>query len=269
MFPVAPITKPGSKLRSPKKKDTVPTQTMTALVAYLPVGNEAAEKARPASRYGFLVFTIFVVIVAFVALLIRTRNAILPERTTAAVSRTSAPMAATALPAEPEGQMPPSIASNRPAKPAATSVAKKNVVKKSTAKPPSAKPFVVLNQPAPSQSHIPSQPHIPSQSNTPSANVASDNHPAESTAAMGRLRRFFGGSNIPAGKGVVQVKTKPKGATVLVSGLKMTRTTPLRFPLDPGNYTLVIQKPGFASVTRPLKVEQGQETNIDESLIQE
>ena len=261
MFPVEPITKPGSKLRSPKKKDTVPTQTMTALVAYLPVGNEAAEKARPASRYGFLVFTIFVVVVAFVALLIRTRNVILPERMAESTGATTASIAPAVVAIHPTTQQPPATtAIAHSAKPSAVTPVKTSVRKKIVAAPASAKPFVVLSQPA--------QPHASSQPN-PLPKAAPDNHPAESTAAMGRFRRFFGGSNIPAGKGVVQVKTKPKGATVLVSGLKMTRSTPLRFPLDPGNYTVVIQKPGFASVTRPLKVELGQEVNLDESLIPE
>ena len=89
----------------------------------------------------------------------------------------------------------------------------------------------------------------------------------QSLGTLGRMKRLLGGNDIPAGKGMVQIKTRPKGATVTLEGQNITRPTPLRFPLPPGTYSVTIQKPGYHAVTRAVQVEEGKVVELEEPLV--
>lgn len=91
----------------------------------------------------------------------------------------------------------------------------------------------------------------------------------QSLGTIGRMKRLLGGNDIPAGKGIVEVKTRPKGATVSVAGVNIARPTPMRFPMRPGTYTITIQKPGYLPVSRPVQVEEGKVVDLDEPLVPE
>jgi serine/threonine-protein kinase len=88
----------------------------------------------------------------------------------------------------------------------------------------------------------------------------------QSVGTFSKVRRFLGGSDVPVGKGVVQIKTRPKGALVAVAGFNIARPTPLRIPIRPGSYTITIQKPGFQLLTRTVQVEEGKVLELDEIL---
>ena len=88
-----------------------------------------------------------------------------------------------------------------------------------------------------------------------------------SLGALARMRRPGSVNEIPEGKGAVVVRTRPKGVTIVVDGYTVPRVSPFRFPIRTGSHTVVLQKPGFQSVTRIIQVEEGKISEIDELLL--
>jgi serine/threonine-protein kinase len=89
-----------------------------------------------------------------------------------------------------------------------------------------------------------------------------------SLGTFAKMRRFMtGGPDIPVGKGVMQIRTRPKGATITVDGIDARRVTPFKFPMHPGTYSVVISKEGFTSVTRTVKVEEGKVAEVEAILL--
>jgi len=84
--------------------------------------------------------------------------------------------------------------------------------------------------------------------------------------SLGNLRRFYADGEIPPGMGALQVRTRPKGVTILVDNAPIAKLTPFRFPVRPGTHHITLQKDGFQSVTRTVQVEQGRQLEIDEIL---
>jgi predicted Ser/Thr protein kinase len=75
---------------------------------------------------------------------------------------------------------------------------------------------------------------------------------------------FRGG--IPEGMGALQVKTRPKGATVTVNGEAAPRTTPFKIVVDPGSYKVVVSMEGYKSQTQAITVEKGKTANVEVEL---
>jgi hypothetical protein len=88
--------------------------------------------------------------------------------------------------------------------------------------------------------------------------------PAEGGPSPNIFNRFFGTDAIPDGKGLVHIRTVPKGATIIVNGRVAPEKTNARWPADPGVYSIVLQMDGYKSVHRNIKVEQGKIKNLDE-----
>lgn len=82
---------------------------------------------------------------------------------------------------------------------------------------------------------------------------------------FGRLRRLFGAGN-PESQGAVAIRTYPKGAAITVNNFQLRRTTPLRFPLEPGRYQITLKMNGYKTVTRAINVEKRKVVQIDEVL---
>lgn len=82
---------------------------------------------------------------------------------------------------------------------------------------------------------------------------------------FGRLRRLFGAGNSES-QGAVAIWTYPKGATITVNNFQLRRTTPLRFPLEPGRYQITLKMDGYKTVTRAINVEKRKVVQIDEVL---
>src|SRR5207247_232320 len=80
------------------------------------------------------------------------------------------------------------------------------------------------------------------------------------------LKRAFGSESIPDGKGLVHIRTYPKGASITVDGHVASKKTDVHWPVDPGTYDIVLQLDGYKSVHRSIKVEKGKLKNVDEVL---
>jgi serine/threonine protein kinase len=82
-------------------------------------------------------------------------------------------------------------------------------------------------------------------------------------AQTGGLKKLFGNKV----SGVrLSVRSNPAGATVLINGQAVGKSTPVEFGLNPGNYTLELQFPGYQAVHKTITVEEGKPLAFDESL---
>ncbi len=77
--------------------------------------------------------------------------------------------------------------------------------------------------------------------------------------------KLFGGG-IPEGMGALQVKTKPKGATVTVNGETAPKATPFKIVVDPGSYKVVVSMEGYQPQTQSITVEKGKTANVEVEL---
>ncbi|HET9180578.1 MAG TPA: serine/threonine-protein kinase [Candidatus Angelobacter sp.] len=82
------------------------------------------------------------------------------------------------------------------------------------------------------------------------------------------LKRMFGGENndVPEGKGLVHIRTEPEGATIIVDGRTAPKKTNVRWPADPGVYSILLEMPGYKTVQRNIRVVQGKIVSVDEIL---
>jgi serine/threonine-protein kinase len=76
------------------------------------------------------------------------------------------------------------------------------------------------------------------------------------------FKKLFGG--VPAGMGAVNLKTNPKGATILMNGYSAPKTTPYKLALDPGNYTITLKLDGYKPVTKTVTIEKGKTQDLPE-----
>ncbi len=104
---------------------------------------------------------------------------------------------------------------------------------------------------------------------TPSAPTSSSAAPAaqpsSSKSPFGKIKGLFGGG-IPEGKGMLEVKTKPKGASVTLNGRPTAQTTPFKLALDPGPHTISIGMTGYKTVRRSFTIEKGKSLEIEQPL---
>lgn len=81
------------------------------------------------------------------------------------------------------------------------------------------------------------------------------------------LRKVIGGGeSIPAGKGLVTIQTHPEGATIFHRGQPSPQTTPMKMPMDPGTYNVVVRLNGYFPAMRQFTVEKGKTTEININL---
>jgi serine/threonine protein kinase len=86
--------------------------------------------------------------------------------------------------------------------------------------------------------------------------------PAVQPRKSGFFGKVFGKERIPAGKGLLLLKSKPQGATVFLNNKQSATATPLREPLDPGVYRIMFRLTGYKAEFRELTVEKGMITEI-------
>ncbi|MGB9103515.1 MAG: protein kinase [Terriglobales bacterium] len=93
--------------------------------------------------------------------------------------------------------------------------------------------------------------------------------PAMSSAPAGqgsspfrRLRRWFGKD--PSDSGVLEVRTRPRGAEIRLGNTPAPSKSPAKFAVAPGNYTLTLSLPGFKPITRAVQIEKGKMMGVDE-----
>jgi predicted Ser/Thr protein kinase len=88
----------------------------------------------------------------------------------------------------------------------------------------------------------------------------------QSLGSLPNLRRFYANGEIPDGMGALDVRTRPRGVTILVDGASVPKPTPFKFPLKPGTHNITLMKDGFETVTRTVQIQLGQQQEIEEIL---
>ncbi|MGH9531053.1 MAG: PEGA domain-containing protein, partial [Terriglobales bacterium] len=83
----------------------------------------------------------------------------------------------------------------------------------------------------------------------------------------GLFRKVLGG--VPEGKGMVEVRTDPKGATILVNGEVQGKRSNADLALDPGTYTLLLRLEGHKPAQKRVQVEEGKKVRVEEKLVRE
>jgi len=83
----------------------------------------------------------------------------------------------------------------------------------------------------------------------------------------GLFRKVLGG--VPEGKGLMEVRTDPKGATILVNGEVQGKRSNADVPLDPGTYTVLLRLEGYKPAQKSVRVEEGKKVKVEEKLAKE
>lgn len=96
----------------------------------------------------------------------------------------------------------------------------------------------------------------------PLLNPMSSRDAGNTNPLTARLGRLFGGG-VPAGKGMIDFRTNPPGARILVNGAEARIATPAHAPMAPGDYTITLVEPGYKPVQQNVHVEAGRRVNID------
>lgn len=83
--------------------------------------------------------------------------------------------------------------------------------------------------------------------------------------SVGGFSRVFGGG--PAhGMGLMEIKTEPKGAKIIVNGKSLEKTTPALIQVEAGNYDIVLEKEGYQSVLKSVSIGSQEKAKIKETL---
>ncbi len=93
---------------------------------------------------------------------------------------------------------------------------------------------------------------------------------SEAIRTSGRFKKLFGnGGESTAGMGTVSIRTKPKGAQVVINQRIMDKMSPMDLMMGPGNYIVDITLTGFKPVHKVINVEKDGKVVIDETLDRE
>ena len=79
-----------------------------------------------------------------------------------------------------------------------------------------------------------------------------------------RFTRLFGGG--ARDKGTLEVRTHPDGAEIWFGQNQTPMKTPARFPINAGTYRLILHLQGYKPVIRPITIEKGKLTGVEETL---
>jgi len=85
---------------------------------------------------------------------------------------------------------------------------------------------------------------------------------------MGQAQRFqqLRNRGMLAGFGMLNISTDPPGALVAINRRNRRKVTPLHTPFPVGDYQLTLTLEGYKPVSRPLHIEDGKVTAIQETL---
>ena len=89
-------------------------------------------------------------------------------------------------------------------------------------------------------------------------NVAS----SQGTSPFHRLRRLFGKPR--ADDGVLEVRTRPKGAGIWLGEMQAPSRTPAKLAVAPGSYKITLRLPGYKPITRSVTIEKGKMMGVEE-----
>jgi hypothetical protein len=93
---------------------------------------------------------------------------------------------------------------------------------------------------------------------------------SEAIRTVGRFKKLFGsGGESTAGMGSVSIRTRPKGAQVVINQRILDKMSPVDVMMGPGNYVVDITLTGFKPVHKIVTVEKDGKVVIDETLERE
>jgi len=93
---------------------------------------------------------------------------------------------------------------------------------------------------------------------------------SEGIRTVGRFKKLFGGGGeSTAGMGSLSVRTKPKGAQIVVNQRILDKMSPVDVMMGPGNYVLDITLTGFKPVHKIVNIEKDGKVVVDEVLERE
>ncbi len=94
---------------------------------------------------------------------------------------------------------------------------------------------------------------------------------SEAIRTVGRFKKMFGaaGGQSTAGMGSVSIRTKPKGAQIVINQRILEKMSPVDVMMGPGNYVVDITLTGFKPVHKIITVEKDGKVVIDETLERE
>jgi serine/threonine protein kinase len=78
-----------------------------------------------------------------------------------------------------------------------------------------------------------------------------------------KLGRFFA-RGVSGDEGVLEVRTRPKGAEIWFGEKQAPSKTPAKFAVAPGDYTLTLRLAGHKPITRSITIEKGKTMGVDE-----
>ncbi|HEU5452305.1 MAG TPA: protein kinase [Terriglobales bacterium] len=81
---------------------------------------------------------------------------------------------------------------------------------------------------------------------------------------LSRVKRLFTG--VPDGRGVIEIRTRPKGADVWINRFEVPARSPVRMPIKPGSYTVTVRMPGYKALTKAVEVKEGSVVPVDVQL---
>jgi hypothetical protein len=78
--------------------------------------------------------------------------------------------------------------------------------------------------------------------------------------------KLFNGSSAHNGMALIQIKSEPKGAQVLVNGTPLQKTTPVDIQVDAGSYDITLQKEGYKPLRESAIVGAEDRVKIERTL---
>lgn len=90
--------------------------------------------------------------------------------------------------------------------------------------------------------------------------------PRLSPIPFGRLGKFFRGAQ-GEDRGLLIVRTRPRGASVAINNVVLPGVTPVRIPIKSGKYVVHVTMEGFQSAQRDVVVERQKQTVLEQELV--
>jgi hypothetical protein len=78
--------------------------------------------------------------------------------------------------------------------------------------------------------------------------------------------KLFNGGGAHNGMALIQIKSEPKGAQVVVNGTPLQKTTPVEIQVDAGSYDITLQKEGYKPLRESAIVGAEDRVKIERTL---
>jgi len=115
--------------------------------------------------------------------------------------------------------------------------------------------------------NFPGQTEMPAQEATETA--AEPESTRQSANPISKLKHFFRSDKPPANKGLLIVRTLPRGARVFIDEVVAPELTPARVPMDAGTYHVIVSLDGYKPIHRLITIQVGHSRKLDLSFLPE